>query len=283
MNINQQNGIALIAVLWVTAFLTTIASTVAYQSRNSLKMTKNRIELLQTREAAESGMLFTIADLINAPESRGISNYQTDLSIKFNDITVKVNIYDESGKIDLNTAPAAFLQGLLLAIGLDQVQSTNITNAILDWRDSDELARIGSAEDTEYRQLGLNYESKDADFQQIEELNLIYGMTPTLYNELKPHVTVYTQDFGINLSVASNLVQRAFSIASELDSSSVQVNDEEYFGDASELISATSGYIYTIESRATNNNGLEQAISVIVRLDRGNLFEPFTILQWNQI
>ena len=138
---STQSGIALIAVLWVTAFLTIIASTVAFQSRSSLQMTKNRIDMLEVKQAAEGAILLTVADLINAPENLGALTHGGIGQFMVADVEVEIRLYDESGKIDLNTAPAQILQALLIELGVDESTSASIANAILDWRDQDDLVR----------------------------------------------------------------------------------------------------------------------------------------------
>ena len=279
---NRQRGIALIAVLWVTAFLTIIASTVAYQSRSSLQMTKNRIDALKVRQAAEGAILVTAADLVNAPESLGNFRGGTYGRFEVDKINVEISLFDESGKIDLNTAPVQILRALLLEIGLDEKSSVRVANAIIDWRDEDDSVREGGAEDAQYYAAGLQYGSRDGFFRRKEELTLVYGVTPQIYAAISPHVTVYTQDFGVNLALASPLVQRAVSNASGLEESSINEEDD-FFADAEEFSSLSGGYIYTIEARAKNSNGVTKRYSAIIRLDRGNTYEPFTILKWTQI
>ena len=83
-NRKLQHGVALIAVLWVTAFLAAIASTVAHQSRSSLQITKNRIDQLKVKQAAESMVLVVVADLINNPE--GNLNFQNQLNSVYDTI-----------------------------------------------------------------------------------------------------------------------------------------------------------------------------------------------------
>ena len=279
----RQRGIALIAVLWVTAFLTIIASTVAYQSRSSLQMTKNRIDTLKVKQAVEGAILITIADLVNAPESlRGFKRGRFGQYV-VDKIEVEISLFDESGKIDLNTAPAPILQALLLEVGAGEEFSAQIADAIIDWRDSDEDARANGAEDAQYFAAGLRYGSKDDFFQRKEELNLVYGVTPQLYAALNPHVTVHTQDFGVNLSAASPLVRRAVNNASQLEEESSITEEDDFLADAEDFSSLSGGYIYTVEARAKNSNGVYKQYSAIVRLDRGNTYEPFTILNWTQI
>ena len=282
-----QRGIALIAVLWVTAFLTIIASTVAHQSRSSLQMTKNRIDLLKVRQAAEGAILMTVADLMNAPEQLGAFRGGELARFTIDNVEVAVALFDESGKIDLNTAPTVVLQSLLLEIGLDESASTSIANAIIDWRDQDSLVRAGGAEDADYFSAGLGYGSKDDNFQRIEELSLVYGVSPQLYAALFPFVTVYTQDLGVNLEVASAVVRRAVDNAGQLRTGSSAVPEEELseedlLEDVEDFSSLTGGYIYTVQAKARNKNGVSKQYSAIIRLDRGNTYEPFTVLKWTQ-
>ncbi|MFK7794663.1 MAG: general secretion pathway protein GspK [Gammaproteobacteria bacterium] len=282
----SQHGVALIAVLWVLAFLATIASTVAHQSRSSLQITKNRIDQLKVKQAAESAVLFIVADLINAPS--GDLYTQDLLNSEYQDINIKLSYFDEAGKVDLNSVPASVMVSLLNVIGVADEQSLMISDAILDWRDEDNLKRIDGAEDNDYAASGYLYGSSDAEFERIEELKLVYGMNEEIYNAISPYVTVYTQDYGVNLSVASNVVQTAVNNATtlgEIDSSVTDDNevDEDDIGEDERFTSLTQGYIYTIKAIATTESGVSHEISTTVRLDRGNIYEPFTILKWMQI
>ncbi len=283
----SQRGIALIAVLWVTAFLTIIASTVAHQSRTSLQMTKNRIDLLKVRQAAEGAILLTVADLMNAPGELDAFRGGEIGKVTIDNIEVVVTLFDESGKIDLNTAPTVILQSLLLEFGLDEVQSASVANAIADWRDQDSLVRAGGAEDAQYLSAGLGYGSKDGYFQRTEELSLVYGVSPQLYAALLPYVTVYTQDFGVNLGAASAKVRRAINKADQLRAELSSEEDEEFseedlLEDVEDFSSLAGGYIYTVQAKARNKNGVSKKYSAIIRLDRGNTYEPFTVLKWTQ-
>ena len=283
---NLQHGVALIAVLWVLAFLATIASTVAHQSRSSLQITKNRIDQLKVKQAVESAVLFAIADLINIP---GDNFYAQDqLNNEYNNIDIKLSYFDEAGKVDLNSVPASVMVSLLNQIGVDEEQSLIITDSVLDWRDENDLRRTNGAEDSDYAANGYLYGSNDADFERIEELKLVYGMSEKIYQAISPYVTVYTQDYGVNLSVASNVVQTAVNNATtlgEIDDSLIDDDelDEDDFGEDERFTSLTQGYIYTIKASAITKSGVSHEISTTVRLDRGNIYEPFTILKWMQI
>jgi len=276
-----QRGIALLSVLWVTAFLAAIASTVAHQSRSSLQITKNRIEQLKVKQAVESVILLAVADLINNADGDLFS--QNQLGSEYGDIDIQLSYFDEAGKIDINTAPATIMTSLLNVIGVDEGQSLIISDAILDWRDEDSLKRANGAEDNDYASYGYLYGSSDADFERIEELKLVYGINEQIYQAISPYVTVYTQDYGVNLSVASNVVQTAVNNATTLSDTETGKVDLDEFDDAETFTSLSYGYIYTINASAVAKSGISHNISVTVRLDRGNTFEPFTILKWMQI
>ncbi len=57
----------------------------------------------------------------------------------------------------------------------------DIGNAILDWIDSDEEARVGGAESLTYQGLAVPYSARNAPIQSIDELLQIQGVTPLLF------------------------------------------------------------------------------------------------------
>jgi hypothetical protein len=57
----------------------------------------------------------------------------------------------------------------------------DICNAILDWIDSDEEARLGGAESTTYEGLAVPYSARNAPLESIDELLQIQGITPLLF------------------------------------------------------------------------------------------------------
>lgn len=122
--------------------------------------------------------------------------------------TFQVRVTDESGKFNLNTVPQEVLRDLLIITGVEEEKAEVMAAAIVDWRDEDdlpsyagdehglgELGRFGSpeSEDTFYNpdqdvrdieQMGPQYVNKNAPFDNVEELLLVWGMDVyTLYGE----------------------------------------------------------------------------------------------------
>ena len=101
---------------------------------------------------------------------------------------VRFGITDESAKLNLNIADERQLLVLVRAAVADndQIAPEEIVRAILDWRDSDQTPR-GEPGDTEgdyYRRLPKPYRVKNGDFDTVEELLLVKGVTGgILYGE----------------------------------------------------------------------------------------------------
>jgi general secretion pathway protein K len=269
----HSKGFALITVLWITAFLAVIAGSVSYQARTSLGLATNVVASFKTKHAAEGALLLTVDKLIKRDELQGYVLKNPEFSYELDDLVVAVKVTDESGKVDLNLASTDLIKSLFFALGVDEQLSSFIAGATSDWRDKDSLKRVDGAEDQDYAANGLLYEAKDDEFDSIDELSLVLGMTPEIFNRVKPYVTVYAQDLGVNTALASAVVKSAVQ---DIVATS---NSEEL---ASDYITSTGGLIYTIQAKATDPSGLSTVITSIVRLQRGNTFEPFAILGWKQ-
>jgi general secretion pathway protein K len=124
----------------------------------------------------------------------------------FDGIPVRVEMRDESAKIDINTASDDLLRGLLVSAGLNDEDTSALLDAILDWRDPDALKRAHGAEEDDYRAAGLTYRPANAPFQAIEELQLVLGMRPEIYRRLAPSITVFSRQAGVNAQVATREV-----------------------------------------------------------------------------
>lgn len=273
ITVKPSQGFALITVLWITAFLAVIAGSVSYQARASLGLASNTVASFKTKHAAEGAILLSIHKLINRDELNGHVINNPNYSYEIDDLRVSVFVADESGKVDINLAPVDLIKSLLMAVGVDEKRSALIAGATGDWRDKDNLKRVDGAEDQDYIAQGLAYEVKDDEFDSIDELSLVFGMTPEIFNRVKPYVTVYAQDLGVNTALASSVVKNAVQGVTESGSSEVQPSD---------YVTGTGGLIYTLRVKASDPNGHSTEITSIIRLQRGNTFEPFTILGWKQ-
>ena len=189
----SETGIALLLVLWMLVVLIGIIGVFALIASTESRQGKLLARGVQARYAAEGGVDVAVLRLGNAdpllqwvPDDR-VYKYSVDKS------RIEIRIVDESGKVDINVAGSDLLNPLLIAEGADVQQAQEISSAILDWRDQDDLLSLpGGAEDPQYASANRPYGAKDAAFQTISELQQVLGMTPELYAKLKPLITIYS-------------------------------------------------------------------------------------------
>lgn len=133
------------------------------------------------------------------------------------DGTISLTIEDEERKININNlmmpqgkAPndqnVAVFRRLLEVLAIDP----SVADAVLDWLDNDESPRVGGAESSYYLALPYPYKSKNDLFDTVQELRLVRGVTPEVFDKLRPFVTVYSSG-RVNINTAPKEVLMALS------------------------------------------------------------------------
>jgi general secretion pathway protein K len=200
----RERGIALIAVLWLTVLLTVIASGFAFSMRGGALAARNTMSAAQARAAADGAVERVTFEMLrprNSPDvwlPDGRVRTWTD-----GEIAITATAVDEAARIDINLAPDPLLKGLLENVGgLDPEASARVLDAILDWRDADELRRPNGAEADDYRAAGLKYVPTNARFEAPGEVQRVMGVTPGLMSRIAGSLTVYSRQRGINPATA---------------------------------------------------------------------------------
>ena len=201
----KQDGIALIAVLWLTILLTVIASGFAFSMHGEAVAARNALSLAQARAAADGAVERTAFELTRPRNLPDV--WQADGSPQtWAEGEVKLTTWavDEASRIDLNTASDPLLKGLLQNVGgLDPFAADSVLAAILDWRDVDDLKRPNGAEEPDYRAAGKAYKPANAPFDSVGELARVLGVTPGLVARIADSLTVYSRQPGINPATAT--------------------------------------------------------------------------------
>lgn len=96
-------------------------------------------------------------------------------------------------------------QHLLQSLALDP----NLTDAVIDWIDTDSDARAAGAEDIDYLQMKTPYRAANQPMQSVEELRLVRGFTQDVVNKLRRWITVLPQPTEINVNTAEKEVLSA--------------------------------------------------------------------------
>jgi general secretion pathway protein K len=218
---NNQRGIALLTVLWVLTILMVIVFSFSYMARTETLSTLSFKEGMEKRFLAEAGIQRGILELFYRKEN--LNKVLTEdqavwivdgrpYSGQIGDGNFNVRILDESGKLDINTAPELLLRNLLGILGIEGTTLDTIVDSILDWKDKDDLHRLNGAESDYYLSLPNPYKAKNSDFETLEELLLVKGVTrEILYGDGKKKglidfLTVFGKTNKININAASKEV-----------------------------------------------------------------------------
>jgi len=199
-------------VLWVLMLLTVIVGEFCFTMRTRVNITRNFKESTQAYYIAVAGLNKAIEQIIrqeimpqrivtidedsgdeSAPEQMPDWRINTDIApVAFGNGSYEVRIENVSGRININLANKHLLKTLLSGFDLDESEKDIITDSILDWRDADRNHRLNGAEDDYYQSLAVPYEAKDADFDSVDELLMVRGMTPEIfYQGFENFVTVF--------------------------------------------------------------------------------------------
>lgn len=198
-------GVALIIVLWLTVLLTVIAGAFAFSMRNEALASRNTLELAQVRVAADGGVDRAVFELQRP--GMPATKWKTDgRPHRWTDGTLllEVRARDEGGKIDINTAQEGLLKGLLVNVGgVPEVEAAALLDAIVDWRDADELRRPNGAEAPDYEAVQSKFKPSNSPFESVGELSRVKGMAPAVFERIAPALTVHSRQGGINAASAA--------------------------------------------------------------------------------
>jgi len=288
----SQSGIALVIVLWMLSLLIILATGYSRMVRIETGLTANLVHSSQAKAIAEAGIWQAVSELLKPRFDRIWKSDGTNYSIEFKQGNINLNIIDESGKIDINTAHSELLYGLIQSSDTSESNEEDrlqLLQAILDWRDKDNLVRTNGAEDDDYQRLDYGYGAKDGLFNSLDELQLVLGMTTTIYNRLKPALTIHSHQAGINpnsaprealLAIPSiNVEQVDDFIESRLNITDTQT-PAPLIGIDSKYLSKSNGQIFSISSEGIIHD-THAKLEVIV-LMKQNINKPFSILSWQE-
>jgi general secretion pathway protein K len=136
--------------------------------------------------------------------------------VKIAGIPVVIQTTDEAAKINPNAANAATLRSLLSQTGAGDAAASRIADAILNWRQPSPRTKDGAPKRLAYEAGGLGYAPSNRPFDSLDELSLVIGMTPAIFNQIRPFLTVYSVG-DVRLDDASPVVAQAVLAARAVD------------------------------------------------------------------
>jgi general secretion pathway protein K len=203
----KERGFVLLVVLSALGLLALVAASFTQIARTHIKVSAVGSEGARVEAAADAGINLAILELVSAresePQQRRFPLNGTPVSCRLDgsDAILSVAVQDEAGKVDLNIASEELLRALVVGAGVEA--GAAVVDAILDYKDTDDDRRPSGAERAEYKAAGRPQGPKNAPFFVIEELAGVLGLRQADVDRLRPFVTVYSGQTGIDPNVAA--------------------------------------------------------------------------------
>jgi len=236
-----QRGMVLVFALWVLGILTILAVSVAAGIRQKIFLVARLDErsrmnyLLEAAVKKTAGYIHEQMELTsfdftptvkmnllnNASELSSISLGRDQAGVGYvavdgDGTSLRWGVVDEESKINLNKTDQLTLTNLLMnVLSLKDEDADKLAQALLDWRQYGEGAVSGFFSDDYYSNLQYPYPKKDADYESLDEILLVKGVTKQMYDRLINFVTIYG-DGSVNINTASKEVLEALGLSDEL-------------------------------------------------------------------
>lgn len=225
----------LIFTLWALFLLSIFGVYLGRGVRQKLALVKKLTFRSNLRYIAEAGVRRAVFEVVKDTTAMDALNEEwsnnpavfDDIGVGMGAVTVSYDfltpggtvqtqfgVIDEERKININVVERHTIQNLIeVVMGMDEEEAQEIAASIIDWRDKDSFLSIpiGSAEDSYYDNRDEPYACKDSEFQVLEELLLVKGVSPQVYSKIKGFITIYGNGI-VNINTVSSQVLLALEI-----------------------------------------------------------------------
>lgn len=234
-------GSVLIAVIWMLAFLTVFTLSVGRRASQELLFGQRMRDRVIGRTAAQAGIERALYEIQadEFPAFDGTNENWASNDAAFKDVSLGDSVFrvscdkvdpqnneeitrygvcDESARLNINLATETMLKDFFKAVLGDQTDGkllSQLAEAIIDWRDSNDAAPPFGAERTYYKDQSTPYEPRNAPFESVDELLMVRGIDSKLFKQIDPYLTVYG-DGKVNFNSAPRPVLRALGLSEGL-------------------------------------------------------------------
>lgn len=202
----RTRGFALILTIWAMLLLSGLAASLAFAVRVETQAAIAVVDQLRGEAIVEAGIRRAILALAAAtPTARWLTDGRR-YPIRWPGAKLSVRLRSESGKIDLNFAPAELLGGLFRTVLDDDIDSEALASAVIDWRDRDQHSSVRGAEAPAYVSAGRDYVPADGPLMSVAELGQVLGFTSNMVERLRPYVSVHSRRPRVDALAADAVV-----------------------------------------------------------------------------
>ena len=283
----SEQGFVIVAVLWIVAALSALATIFALYLSNSVHALAISDAGLQAEAAVSASLELAAYQLSLAGDNA--RPLQGSFHYRLGKADVRVSFVSESARIDLNRAPKDLLANLFATLGANPEDAEGYADRIIGWRTA---PKAGADEDelSLYRAAGLNYSPRQAPFAHVNELALVLGLPPPLVDRALPFVTVLSGLPKINALVAPPEVIAALpgmtpSGLNEFLRERPALPREmaavaTALGPAQANATLDKSDVFRVLTTVKFDNGRQTSSEVVIRL--GGEQDPYRVLSWQE-
>jgi len=238
------DGMVLVLALWILSILSLFAMVIGIGIRQKLLFVSRIERRDEIHYIAKAGVQAARAVFLNLPDqdypeetplkkmfkhnnpdlfqkiffgengSAEVSYYHDDQGL--DEPVVFYGLEDEGGKLNINFATIDELERIfMLTAGVAFETARDLARAVVDWRTDAEQKITGFYGDDYYSGLNFPYEPKRRPYEQLEEILLVKGMNPDIFNLTKDFLTVFGSG-RVNINTAPRPVLLALGISPDV-------------------------------------------------------------------
>jgi general secretion pathway protein K len=283
-----ERGIALLLVVWLLALLAIISVAITADARTSVRIARNLVDGAQVQSLADGGIWWAVARIADPDRAAHLRPDGTPYQIVLDGHDLDITVQDERGKLDINAAPIEALAKLLGNIGVDGDVANGLAQAVGRYRERQKALRSTATASTR-TPVPTGPQTNEPPFRTVEDLRLIEGLTPEVYQRILAFVTVYSTEPrvnpmtaprevllslpGIDTGAVEELLRRRAAAASETAPSDTLAA----LPAAGRSLTWADASIVTVRSTARLKNGTAFVREAVVELGGER---PFKVLAW---
>ncbi len=274
----------MIVALWAMIAMGLLVAGVRILGLREARLSEARLEQVQLSALADGMINLTVLRLLDEVPGGHPPIDGTVFPVRFGGMVGSVRVQDESGKVDLNQAPEAALLKYLLAQDVDFETAQGLADKIMDWREPGIGRRLNGAKGDDYQHAGYAYGPRGGRMESVDELRLVMGMTPQLFDRLASGLTVVSQTAWPDQAVAPPPVLRALGgmddegISALLAARAARLVTAEDGNVSDTAPPAAVGRAFSIDARVAGRTETVQR-RALLRLT-GIPSAPFVVYQW---
>ena len=245
---SSERGFALIITLLITAVIVGLVVEVIYRVYLSSARVGNFTNSQKASILARAGIDLTqagLGELMKVEPHKTMDEGGWSFSNREEDSVVTITVFDELGRVSTRVVyPNTGVQNDKVYATYTRLldileQDDSLTDTLADWIDGDDEPRPGGGEGIDYYQrLPHPYLPKNNYLETGEELLMVKGYTPEIFETIAPFITAYSNNGLININTAGREVIMALSeeITEDLAQGVIDFRNDTPFKDKSDIM-----------------------------------------------